>query len=148
MKVILYKEVPKLGDEDTLADVAPGYARNYLFPKKLARQATPAALAALEKRQEEKKKIMEAKRGELEELAKKLSSLEISIAADAGEGGKLFGSVTSQDIAAEVSNAAGLDIDKKKIELNEPLKVLGEYSVNIKLYQDIAAKLKVKVVAK
>ena len=91
---------------------------------------------------------MEAKRGELEELAKKLSSLEISIAADAGEGGKLFGSVTSQDIAAEVSKAAGIDIDKKKIELNEPLKVLGEYSVNIKLYQDIAAKLKVKVVAK
>lgn len=148
MKVILYKEVPKLGDEDTLVDVSPGYARNFLFPKKLAGQATPVALAALEKRQTEQKKIMEAKRGELEELAQKLSSLEIAITADAGEGGKLFGSVTSQDIAAEVSKSAGVEIDKKKIELAEPLKALGEYSVNIKLYQDIAAKLKVKVVSK
>ncbi|MFH1684369.1 MAG: 50S ribosomal protein L9 [Candidatus Margulisiibacteriota bacterium] len=148
MKVILYKEVPKLGEEDSLVDVSAGYARNYLLPKKLAGPATVATLKALEKRQAERKKGMEAKRAELEELAKKLSSIEVLITADAGEGGKLFGSVTSQDIAAEASKLAGVDIDKRKIELDEPLKALGEYSVPIKLYQDIAAKIKVKVVSK
>lgn len=148
MKVVLRRDVPKVGDEDTLVEVSDGFARNYLFPKKLAVPATPAETAALEKRKAEKEKEMAGKRTELEELAKRISGLEISISVDAGEGGKLFGSVTSQDIAAEVSKAAQIELDKKKIELADPIKVVGEYSVPVKIYQDISAALRVKVVAK
>ena len=90
----------------------------------------------------------ETGRGEFEALAQKLSSLEITISADAGEGGKLFGSVTPQDIADEVQRSSQIEVDKKKIELADPIKVVGEYSVPIKIFRDISASLKVKVVAK
>ncbi|KPJ68304.1 hypothetical protein AMJ44_06730 [candidate division WOR-1 bacterium DG_54_3] len=142
MKVILYKNVPNLGE------VSEGYARNYLLPKKLAGPTTPSAVAALEKRKAEKEKKLAEKKAELEEVAQKLSGLEISISVDAGEGGRLFGSVTSQDIAEAAQKISQIDIDKKKIELNDPIKVVGEYSVPVKIYQDISATLKVKIVAK
>lgn len=148
MKVILRKEEPKLGEEDSLVEVSAGYARNYLFPRRIAVPATPAEIAALEKRKAEKEKVLAAKRTEFEELAQKLSSLEVTISADAGEGGKLFGSVTSQDIADEVQRISQIDVDKKKIDLADPIKVVGEYSVPIKVFKDISASLKVKVLAK
>ena len=100
------------------------------------------------KRKAEKEKKLAEKRAEHEELAQKLSSLEVSIPVDAGESGKLFGSVTSQDIAAAVQAAAQIDIDKKKIELAEPIKVVGQYSVPVKLFQDVSATLKVKIEAR
>ncbi len=148
MKVILYKAVDKLGEEDNLVDVSAGYARNFLFPKKLAGPATASALKAWEKRADVRDKKLSAKRAEFETLAKTLSEAEISISADVGEGGKLFGSVTSQDIALEASKIAGVEIDKKKIELHEPIKTVGEHAVPIKLFQDISAELKVNVVSK
>jgi large subunit ribosomal protein L9 len=148
MKVILYKDVDKVGDADTLVEVSEGYARNYLIPKRLAGPATPAALAALAERQEKLRQEMEARRSELEALAQKISSLDVEIAAEAGEGGKLFGAVTSQDIAIEISKALGSEIDKKKVNLGDPIKVVGEYKVIIKLYQDITADLKLKVTPK
>jgi large subunit ribosomal protein L9 len=148
MKVILRREEPKLGEEDSLVEVSAGYARNYLFPRRIAVPATPAEVAALEKRNAEKEKVLAAKREEFEALAQKLSSLEVTISADAGEGGKLFGSVTPQDIADEVQRSSQIDVDKKKIELGDPIKVVGEYSVPIKIFKDISASLKVKVVAK
>ena len=148
MKAILYKDVPSLGEEDSLVEVSEGYARNYLFPKKLAGPATPSAVAALEKRKAEREKVLAQKKAELEGLAEKLSALEISIAVDAGEGGKLFGSVTSQDIAEAIQRISQIDINKKKIELVDPIKVVGEYSVPVKLLQDITANLKVKVIPK
>lgn len=148
MKVILYKDVPKVGEEDSLVEVSEGYARNYLIPKRLAGLATPAALASLEKRQAEKEKKMAEKRTELEEQAKKLSELEITITADAGEGGKLFGSVTTQDIATEIQKASQIEVDKRRIELAEPIKLAGEYTVVIKLFRDITANLKLKVAPK
>jgi len=148
MKVILYKDVPKVGEEDSLVDVSDGYARNYLIPKRLAGPATPAALASLEKRQAEKEKKIAEKRAELEEQAKKLSALEITIIADAGEGGKLFGSVTAQDIATEIQKVSQIEVDKRRIELAEPIKVAGEYAVVIKLFRDITASLKLKVAPK
>jgi large subunit ribosomal protein L9 len=148
MKVILYKSVPNLGEADSLVDVSEGYARNYLLPRKLVAPATPAALAALKKRQAENEKKLTEKKAEFEELAKKLSELELSIPTDAGEGGKLFGSVTTQDIAVAIQGAAQVEIDKKKIELSEPIRVVGEYSVPVKLFQDITAQLKVKVTPK
>jgi large subunit ribosomal protein L9 len=148
MKVILYRDVPSLGEEDSLVDVSEGYARNYLLPKKLAGPATPAALSSLEKRRVEKEKKMSEKKAEFEELARRLSSLELSIPVDAGEGGKLFGSVTTQDIAVAIQSAAQIDVDKKKIELSEPIKIVGEYSIPLKLFADITAELKVKVIPK
>jgi large subunit ribosomal protein L9 len=148
MKVVLRKDLSNLGEEDSLIDVSNGYARNYLFPRKLAVPATPAEVAALEKRKAEREKKLAEKRAEHEELAQKLSSLEVSIPVDAGESGKLFGSVTSQDIAAAVQAAAQIDIDKKKIELAEPIKVIGQYSVPVKLFQDVSATLKVNIEAR
>ncbi len=131
-----------------MVEVSDGYARNYLLPRKLAGPATPAALSVVEGRRAEKEKRLAERKAEFEELAKRLSSLEVSIPADAGEGGKLFGSVTSQDIAEAVQKSAQIDVDKKKIELSEPIKILGEYSVPVKLSQNITADLKIKVVSK
>ena len=110
--------------------------------------ATAKELAAVEQHRASREQELAARRGEFEELAKQLAGLEVAIPADAGEGGRLFGSITSQDIALAVKNVAQIDLDKKKIELSEPIKVLGEYSVPVKIFQDIGADLKVKVVAR
>ena len=135
-------------EDDRIEAVSDGYARNYLLPRKLAVLATPEAIAAVEKRGEKKKTELEKKKAEMQTLAEKLSTLEIVVAADAGEGGKLFGSVTSSDIAEAVKRSSGVELDRKKIELEEPLKVVGEYSVPVRLFQDITATLKLKVSAK
>jgi large subunit ribosomal protein L9 len=148
MKVILRKEVLNLGEADTVAEVSRGYARNYLLPKKMAITATKAEIAAAEKRKAERDKKLSEKRAEFEDLAKKISSLEIVVPADAGEGGRLFGSVTTQDIALAVKGSANIELDKRKIEINEPIKTLGEHSVLVKLSGYISANLKVKVIAK
>jgi large subunit ribosomal protein L9 len=148
MKVILFKSVQDLGEEDSLINVSEGYARNYLIPKKLAGLATPSALEALKKRKAEKEKVLAEKKAQFMEQAEKLSALELTILVDAGEGGKLFGSVTSQDIASEVAKLGSFDLDRKKVELAEPIKVVGTYDVPVKIFQDIKAKLKVKVEAR
>ncbi len=148
MKVVLYKAVPDLGEEDSLVEVSEGYARNYLIPRKMAVAATPSALAALEKKKAEKEKKLAEKKAGFEEQARKLSSLKISIVADAGKEGKLFGAVTSQDIANQVQKISELDIDKKKIELVEPIKAVGEYNIPVRIFQDVVATLKIKVEAK
>jgi large subunit ribosomal protein L9 len=148
MKIILRKEVPNLGEADSIAEVSGGYARNYLLPRKMAVAATKAEIAAVEKRKAGREKKLAEKKTEFEELAKKISSLELAIPADAGEGGRLFGSVTTQEIALAVKNVANIELDKRKIEINDPIKTLGEHSVLVKLSGDISANLKVKVIAK
>jgi large subunit ribosomal protein L9 len=140
MKVIIL-------EDDSLANVSDGYARNFLFPRQLAITATPAALAALGKRQDKKKAEIEKRRQEMRELAEKLAAMEITITADSGEGGKLFGSVTTADLAKAIKQA-GVEIDKRKIEIKTPLKTIGDYVVSVKLFRDINAALKVKVAAK
>ena len=140
MKVIIL-------EDDSLANVSDGYARNFLFPRKLAIVASPAALAALGKRQDKKKAEIEKKQQEMRELAEKLAAMEITITADSGEGGKLFGSVTTADLARAIRQA-GVEIDKRKIEIKTPLKTIGDYVVSVKLFRDINAALKVKVSAK
>jgi large subunit ribosomal protein L9 len=132
-------------EDDRIEEVSDGYARNYLLPKKLAALATPGNLAAAERRKEERRAELEKKRLEQKELSEKLASQEITILADSGEGGKLFGSVTAADIADAVKKKTGIDLDKKKITLGEPIKMIGEYSVSVKLFQDISAKLKIKI---
>ena len=141
MKVIIL-------EDDSLESVSDGYARNFLFPRKLAISATTAAVAALGKRQAKKQAEIETKKQAAQALAEKLSATEVVITADAGEGGKLFGSVTTPDLARAIKQAAGIEIDKRRIEIKEPLKTVGDYLVTIKLFKGVAASLKVKVAAR
>ena len=138
MKVILK-------EEDRIADVSDGYARNYLLPKKLAVPATPKALLAHKARQDEREKKEAQAKAEAEGLKQKIESAEILIQADAGEEGKLFGSITSADISDELKKTLGLEIDKKKIILEENLKQVGEYTAMVKLVKDVKAQLKIRV---
>jgi large subunit ribosomal protein L9 len=148
MKVVLRQEVIGTGEIDDVAEVSEGYARNYLFPRRLAVPATPKELALVEGRRAERAKQLAQKRTELEELAARINALTVTITADVGEEGKLFGSITPTDIAAALKTSAGLEIDKRKIELAEPIKVVGEHQAPIKLYKDLIANLKVNVTAK
>ncbi len=146
MKVILLQSYEKLGKVGEIVNVKPGFARNYLIPNRIASLATVQNIKALEvflRAQENK----EAKnRLNLEALSKKLNSLTMKFEVQVGEDDKLFGSVTSQMIADELSNQ-GYTIDKKEIELDEPIKALGNYKVKINLGYDLDTKIKVKVVA-
>ena len=135
-------------EDDRVEEVSVGFARNYLLPRKLAIAATTAVVAAAAKRQDKKKGEIDQKRAEMQALAEKLAAADLTISVDVGEGGKLFGSVTTADIAAVVKQSAGIDLDKRKIELLEPIRLIGEHSVVAKLFQDIHAKLKVKVAAR
>jgi large subunit ribosomal protein L9 len=141
MKVILLKE-------DRLAEVADGYARNFLFPKKLAVPATPAALIQMGRRAERNQARHEAEREEAQELKSKIDSQALTILADASEEGKLFGSISIADVAAALEEQLGLAIDKKKINLNEHIKTVGEHSATIKVHADLNAHLKIIVAKK
>ncbi len=146
MKVILKENIEHLGQIGDVVKVAPGYARNYLLPKSFAIEATEKNSKALEhaKRQlaYKKNKTLEAAKN----LVAKLEALVVQLNHQAGEEGKLFGSVTNMEIAAFLKNN-GLEIDRKKIVLTEPIKQLGEYSVPVKIHPEISATLKVTVVA-
>ncbi len=145
MKVILKEDVKNLGHMGEVVAVADGYAVNYLFPKKMAVEANTKNLKEFE---HHKKIILEraAKiRNEMKSLSERLGATAVTIRAKAGEEEKLFGSVTTMDIA-EALKAEGFDVDKKKIQLDEPIKRLGEYAVSVKLHADIAAQVKVSVV--
>lgn len=146
MKLILQENIEHLGQIGDIVKVAPGYARNYLLPKGLAIEATVKNAKALEhaKRQlaYKKNKTLEAAKN----LVAKLEALAIELTHQAGEEGKLFGSVTNMEIAAFLKDN-GFDVDRKKIVLAEPIKQLGEYSVPVKIHPEVAATLKVKVSA-
>ncbi|MBI5471110.1 MAG: 50S ribosomal protein L9 [Ignavibacteriae bacterium] len=145
MKVILRKEHEKLGAIGDVVEVKDGYARNYLFPRNVAYPATKGAVAALE---EEKKQTLRRHAKELkgnEKLAAELEKVSITLQMKVGEDEKLFGSVTSQMIADSLKEQ-GFNIDKRIIDLEEPIKALGIYNVNIKLHQTVTGKVKVWVV--
>jgi len=146
MEVILIEQVPNLGDIGDLVKVKPGYARNYLFPKKLAMQASTknAARLAHERRLAEVKAA--AARAEDQAVVKRLADISITIARKAGEQDKLFGSVTAIDIEQALSDES-VKVDRRKIVLPEPIKALGVYEIPIKLRADLATQVKVWVVA-
>lgn len=145
MEVILRKEHEKLGAVGTKVVVKDGYARNYLIPRGLAYEATEGALRALdeEKKQAERRSGKELKSSE--KIAQELEKVSITIQMKVGEDEKLFGSVTSQMIADSLKEK-GFELDKRIIDLEEPIKALGIYNVNIKLHQNVTGKVKVWVV--
>lgn len=145
MNVILKEDVKKLGNMGEIVTVADGYARNYLVPKGLAVEASSKNMKSLEHAhkviQEKAKKVKES----LQEFAARLSKVTLIMKAKAGEEGKLFGSVTSMDIAEQLKNE-GIEIDKKKIILEEPIKRLGNFTVGIHLHADINSQITLQVV--
>ena len=146
MKVILLKDVKNLGKKDDIVDVAEGYARNYLIPRKMAQVATPGSIKQIEQEQKALEKRKEKEKQEALEIAKKLSKTSTVIKVKAGEKGKLFGSITSKDIADALNQQHGLKIDKRKVDLAEPIKSLGDYEVSVKLAPEVEAKITLKIV--
>jgi large subunit ribosomal protein L9 len=144
MKVILQKDIPTLGDAGDIKEVARGYARNYLLPKKLVIEADESSKKAAEHQKKLIKIKKEKRKKESQKLIEKLANISITIKAQVGEEGKLFGSVTNMDIANELE-AAGFAIDKKKIILEHPIKQIGEYEVPVRIDEGLTAKIKLSV---
>lgn len=145
MKVILKQDVKSLGKKDTIVNVSDGYAHNYLIPRGLAVAATDGNIKEVQTKQ----KVAEAKAAkeleEAKELAKKIEGKTFAIKTKVGENGKLFGAVSNKDIADSATKELGFEVDKKKIILDEPIKQLGTFSVEIKIYPGVSAKFNVKV---
>ena len=147
MEVILLDGIEGLGERGDRVQVARGYARNFLLPRNLALMATGAGARVFEESERSRRGKMEKEKYAAELLAKKLHNLSVTINAQVGEEEKLFGSVTTQDIA-DALKAEGFDIDKRRVMLEEPLKVLGVYKVDVKLFSDVSATIKVWIAKK
>ncbi len=145
MKVILKEDVKNIGSMGQILDVADGFARNYLVPRGLAMEANIKNIKSLEHAkkviQEKAKKV----KNQAEDISTRIANITVVIKAKAGEEGKLFGSVTTMDIAEQLKNE-GIDIDKKKISIDEPIKRLGTHTVNIKLHAEVSTPVQVEVV--
>jgi len=146
MQVILREDIDKLGKIGDLVKVADGYARNFLVPQKKAIEATPDNVRSMEHAKKMVADRLRKLKKEAAAEADQIKGLAVTIKAKVGEEGKLFGSVTSMDIA-EAAKARGVNIDKRKIALEEPIKRVGEYTVTVKLHADVTADLKVTVAA-
>jgi large subunit ribosomal protein L9 len=147
MKIILKADVKGVGKKGELINASDGYARNYLFPRNLAMEANEGNVKTLEhqKAKEAKKKSEELQAAK--DFAKQLSELEVGISVKTGDNGKLFGSITSKDIADALKVQHKIEIDKKKIMLEDALKVTGVYEVDVKVYPEVHGKLKVSIKA-
>ena len=145
MKVILNADVQGKGKKGQVVSVSDGYARNFLFPKKLAVEANAANLNAAEKakRTDEHRRQVELENAKA--LAEKLKEVKVIVKAKCGEGSRLFGSVTTQELADAIKEQFGYDIDKKKIVLDAPVKELGEYTALVRVYTDVATEISFKV---
>jgi large subunit ribosomal protein L9 len=146
MRIILQREVEKLGVPGDVVDVKDGYARNYLLPRGLAIPASRGAIKHAERLREAHDTRVVKARTEAETLAADLAKTRLRVASKAGEDGKLFGSVTAQHLADELSKVMGQPIDRKRIHLDEPIRSLGTHEVDVRLHPDIDAKVTVEVV--
>jgi large subunit ribosomal protein L9 len=147
MEIILLEDVKGVGKRGETVKVANGYARNFMIPNKLAVVSTDAGAAIFAETERRRSRKLQKSRKEAEEAAKKYGNVSVHISVEVGEEDRLFGSVTSGDIA-DALREQGIEVDKRKILLEEPLRQLGVYSVPIKLFQDVEAKIKVWVVKK
>lgn len=145
-EAILLQDVESLGDKGTVVDVSKGYLRNYLIPRKLAQPATRGALEAAERKQEAEERARVEAEGRATENAALLSKTVLTIAQQAGDDGRLFGSVTSQDIADAIYEARGVTVDKRKVHLEEPIKHVGTYMVTVEIGDGAIATIKTMVV--
>jgi large subunit ribosomal protein L9 len=148
MKVIFLEDVPKVAKAGDVKEVADGYGRNFLIPRKLAVPATPATVSSWKTLLERKVHTQAQTEGELQGLAGKLDGKEVVLSALTGGKERLYGSVTAADIAAELERTTGLVVDKRKIELPESIRQIGSYEVVIRLSKDITPKIKVTVTEK
>lgn len=147
MEVILLQDVPNLGDKGALANVSRGYARNYLLPKGLAEVASPGKLVEFQRREEEHQARETRTLAQAEEFAATLSKTVITITGRVGEGERLYGSITTGDIADAIWTARKIHVDKRKIKLEEPIKELGTYMIDINLADGFSAAVKTIVAA-
>ncbi len=144
MKVILLCDVKGQGKKEDILNVSSGYARNYLFPRKWAVEATPASIKEIERKRAAEEQLEKERRQEAQEQANALNDKVIRITAKSGDTGRLYGSVTNQEIADELKKQFGFEADKRKVEC-EPIRQTGEYDVSVGVYSGITAKMKVLV---
>ncbi len=147
MKVILLKDVKGIGKAGEIINASDGHARNYLIPRGLAKEATEGGIKVLEKQKAAEARKKQEELQEAKALAEKLSSLTVSLKGKAGEGGRLFGSITSKDIAEGLEKQHKIKMDKRKIQMDNPIRELGASFVEIKVYPEVIAKMKVEIVA-
>jgi large subunit ribosomal protein L9 len=145
MKVILLCDVKGQGKKDQIVNVSDGYARNFLFPQKKAIHADAKATSELKSKEESKQFKISEERKAAVALGERIKNTNVEIKMEHGQDGRLYGSVTAKDIAEKLKAALGVEIDKRKITLKEPIKAYGNYSVEIKLYTDVSATFTVKV---
>lgn len=145
MDIVLLEDVKALGKKGQIVKVNDGYARNYILPKKLGVEATPKNLNDLKLQKANVDRIAAEQLAAAKELAEKIGAMSITLSMKAGEGGRAFGSVSGKEIAGAAADQLGLEIDKKKLVLPEPIKTFGTHEVPVKLHKDVTAKLAVKV---
>ena len=148
MKVILLEDVKSLGKKGEIVNVNDGYARNFILPKKLGLEATSKNLNDLKLQKQNDEKVAQEKLDAAKALAEEIKEKSITVKIQAGVEGKVFGSISSKEIATEAKKQLNMDIDKKKIVIPDAIKSLGTYNVNIKSHKDVTATLTVKVEAK
>jgi large subunit ribosomal protein L9 len=148
MKVVLLQDVKAQGKKDQVVEVSDGYARNFLFPKKLAVPADAKVINDIKNKQSSAKHKEEVERENARALAKKLSETTIKLTAEAGADGRFYGAITSKDIAEALKAQAGIEADKRKILLDSPIKAFGTYKIELKIYADISGKFNVTVTEK
>ena len=145
MKVLLLADVKGQGKKDQIVEVSDGYARNFLFPKKLAVAADNKVMSEAKSKEESKQFRLKEEKAAAKELAEKLGQLTVKITASSGADGRLYGSITSKDIAEALNTQHKIESDKRKLVLTENIKAYGTYNVDVKVYPEISAKLKVTV---
>lgn len=145
MKVILLDNIKGVGKKDEVINASDGYARNFLFPKKLAVEANAENMSKLKNKQDSAKHKKDVEKENAEEIAKKLKDITLTIKVKSGENGRIFGGVTSKEISENLKQQYKIEIDKKKIVLNETIKNIGVFNISIKLFEGVVGNLKINV---
>ena len=148
MKVVLLADVKGQGKKDQVVEVSDGYARNFLFPKKLAISADSKALNEIKNKEASKQHKLDVEKANALDIAKKLESITVVFEYAAGPDKMLYGSVTAKDVADELKKKHGIDIDKRKITLAEPIKSFGSFKADVKLFSDVNGKISIEVTSK
>lgn len=148
MKVLLLQDVRAQGKKGDVVSVSDGYARNFLFPRKLAAELTPAIMNEIKTKDEAKQHRLAEEKKQAQENAEKLQAITVKIYASSGADSRLYGAITAKEIAEELKKQYNIDIDKRKIELDTAIKSYGSYTLNVKLHADVVGKLSVVVASK